>query len=108
MERVMKRLWVAAICCWLVQPRGGSAQKLNVLFIAMDDLRAEIGLLRVAGHEVAEHRRAGEDGSGVQPRVLPAGGVQPVADFAHDRPRPDTTKIYDLETHFGTRSARTW
>ena len=43
-------------------------------------------LLRLAAREVAEHRRAGEVAADVQPRVLPAGGVQPVADVAADRP----------------------
>src|SRR5688572_19800776 len=42
-------------------------------------------VLRARADEDAAHGRAGRAGAPVQPRVLPAGRVQPVADLAADR-----------------------
>ena len=61
-------------------------RKMNVLFIAVDDLKPALALRRRPARQDAEHRQAGRPRHRVHPGVLPAGGVQPVAVVAADRP----------------------
>ncbi len=64
-----------------------AAEKPNVLFIVADDLRAELGCYGSVAK--TPHLDAlAANGPPLRPRVLPAGGVQPVAVVVPHRPAP--------------------
>ena len=62
--------------------------ELNLLFIAVDDLRPELGMLREPDHPYAPHRLDCRARVNVPTRVLPASNLESVEDVAFDRAPP--------------------
>ena len=62
----------------------GAANKPNVLFIAVDDLRCEMGCYGVAEIKTPNYRPTGVVRCDVHARLLPASGMQSVASQCDD------------------------
>lgn len=99
-------LWAALLlpplaCDWL--PAGetaGGQRKLNVLFVAVDDLRPELGCYGVQGiHSPAIDALAAR-GTVFCRAYCQQAVCSPSRTSLLTGRRPDTTRVYDLETHF--------
>ena len=53
----------------------GPARKMNVLFIAVDDLNTALGNLWTSAGQIAQYRSAGPAGRSLRPRLLPVSAV---------------------------------
>jgi iduronate 2-sulfatase len=100
----MKRVaYVLALMGWLLVAVAGAAeQRPNVLFIPVDDLRTELGCYG-AEHIHSPHiDRLAKDGTVFLQAYCQQAVCSPSRTSLMTGLRPDSTKVYDLETHFRT------
>jgi iduronate 2-sulfatase len=77
-----------------------SAQPLNVLFIAVDDLRTDIGCYGVKHAKTPNIDRLAARGIVFDKAYCAQAVCSPSRTAILTGLRPDTTKVWDLETHF--------
>src|SRR5262245_60011279 len=94
--------WIAGVVAMVLAPAGAgaAAPKKNVLLIAVDDLRPEIG-----AYGVKLAKTPNIDALAAQAALFTRAYVQqavcsPSRTVLMTGRRPDTTKVYDLQTHF--------
>ena len=91
--------WISG---WLGIAAVGAAERPNVLFIAVDDLRTELGCYG-AGHIHSPHLdRLAKDGTVFLRAYCQQAVCSPSRTSLMTGLRPDSTKVYDLQTHFRT------
>ncbi|UCD30336.1 MAG: sulfatase [Planctomycetota bacterium] len=74
--------------------------KFNVLFIAVDDLRPELGCYGVTGIKSPNIDKLAREGTLFKRAYCQQAVCSPSRTSLLTGRRPDTTKIYDLSTHF--------
>lgn len=93
-----------ALLCWSVLPctMVGAAEtaKLNVLFIAVDDLRPEAGCYGSATIKTPHIDALASRGTVFHRAYCQQAVCSPSRTSLLTGRRPDTTKVYDLQTHF--------
>src|SRR5688500_3415291 len=97
----MKRIFTLAALSVLAVPAIGSgAEKLNVLFIAVDDMNNDLGCY---GHPLVKSPnidRLAKMGTRFDRAYCQYPLCSPSRSSLMTGLRPDTTKVYDLKTHF--------
>ena len=84
----------------LVASSAQSAEKPNVLFIAVDDLRPEFGAYGKSYIHSPNLDRLAKDGLTFNRAYCQQAVCSPSRSSLLTGTRPDTTKVYDLQTHF--------
>ncbi len=91
---------VAGICVAAVQAEEDAPRRLNVLFIAVDDLKPELGCYG-ASHIHSPHIDAlAAEGISFERAYCQQAVCSPSRTSLLLGRRPDTTRVYDLQTHF--------
>ena len=100
----MKHLtWVLAVGCLLGSLHiGAAAERPNVLFIAVDDLRTELGCYGATHIKSPNIDRLARDGTVFLRAYCQQAVCSPSRTSLMTGLRPDSTKVYDLDTHFRT------
>ena len=108
----MKRLAIClALTLAIVAGPGRAADrhaKMNVLFIAVDDLNNALGCY---GHPLVKSPnidRLAARGVPLRPRLLPVPAVQPQPVSLMTGLRPDTTRVFELQHRLPQASCPTW
>jgi len=104
-RRQFLRAGVATAACALVPSAlaslaGSEKRKLNVLFIAVDDLRPELGCYGVKGMKTPNIDALAASGTLFERAYCQQAVCSPSRTSLLTGLRPDTTRIYDLQTHF--------
>ena len=94
----MRLLILFSILCPLLT--ASSAQPLNVLFIAVDDLRPDIGCYGVSHAKTPNIDRLAARGIVFDKAYCAQAVCSPSRTAMLTGLRPDTTKVWDLDTHF--------
>ena len=94
--------WLAVVIglCTVAIGRIHAAEKLNVLFIAVDDLRPEFGAYGKTYIHSPNLDRLARRGVTFQRAYCQQAVCSPSRSSLLTGTRPDTTKVWDLETHF--------
>lgn len=87
-------------CLFLHAGLAAAAEKLNVLFIAVDDLRPEFGAYGKSYIHSPNLDRIAKAGLTFNCAYCQQAVCSPSRSSLLTGTRPDTTKVYDLETHF--------
>jgi arylsulfatase A-like enzyme len=99
----MKTPYILAALAALVLPAAGAERpRLNVLFIAVDDLRTELGCFGVGTIRAPNIDRLASRGTVFERAYCQQAVCSPSRTSLLTGCRPDTTKVYNLETHFRT------
>src|SRR5687767_15854053 len=80
----------------------GDAKRPNVLFIAVDDLRPQLGCYGQSQMKTPNIDALAERGLLFNRAYVQQAVCSPSRTSLLTGRRPDTTKVYDLETHFRT------
>ncbi len=104
-RRQFLRAGIAAAACALVPSAlatlaGAEKRKLNVLFIAVDDLRPELGCYGVKDMKTPNIDALAARGTLFERAYCQQAVCSPSRTSLLTGLRPDTTRIYDLQTHF--------
>lgn len=86
--------------CWATFPAFGASAKPNVLFIAVDDLRTELGCYGHKHIHSPNIDRIAKSGIVFRRAYCQQAVCSPSRSSLMTGTRPDTTKVWDLETHF--------
>jgi arylsulfatase A-like enzyme len=81
-------------------PVAAPAARMNVLFVAVDDLRPELGCYGVKGIRSPAIDRLAARGTVFERAYCQQAVCSPSRTSLLTGCRPDTTRVYDLETHF--------
>src|SRR5262245_16509932 len=106
MEKIMTKSWFALIALAVISfatadGAAAPAMRMNVLFIAVDDLRpAEIGCFGSPDVKSPNIDALAKRGMLFSRAYCQQAVCSPSRTSLMTGRRPDTTKIYDLETHF--------
>jgi iduronate 2-sulfatase len=95
----MKTLLRLLPCLWLVG-LAGAADRPNVLFIAVDDLRPELGCYGKGYIKSPNIDRIAKAGMVFNRAYCQQAVCSPTRSSLMTGTRPDTTKVWDLVTHF--------
>ncbi len=98
MKLGMNRAAIAAAC--VMSAAAGAATKPNILFIAVDDLRPELGCYGHAHIHSPAIDRIARSGMVFNRAYCQQAVCSPSRSSLLTGARPDTTRVYDLETHF--------
>ena len=82
------------------QTAGTSRPRMNVLFIAVDDLRPDVGCYGVTGVKSPNIDRLAAEGFLFERAYCQQAVCSPSRTSLLTGRRPDTTRVYDLSTHF--------
>ena len=94
-------LLAAGIILGMVFHSGAATEKsMNVLFFAVDDLRPELGCYGTPGIRSPNIDRLARSGMVFNRAYCQQAVCSPSRSSLLTGTRPDTTKVYDLETHF--------
>ncbi len=97
--------WVGVVCAALAAAGGlGAAErpKFNVLFVAVDDLRPQFGCYGDPLVKSPNLDRLAKEGLVFERAYCQQAVCSPSRTSLLTGRRPDTTKVYDLQTHFRT------
>ncbi len=98
-----RRVGIAALLATIVAPllaQDKPAERLNVLFIAIDDLRPDLGCYGVKSVHSPNIDRLAGAGTVFTRAYCQQAVCSPSRTSLLTGRRPDTTKVYDLQTHF--------
>lgn len=84
----------------IVASAGAAEKKMNVLFFAVDDLRPEFGAYGKSHVHSPNLDRLAKSGITFSRAYCQQAVCSPTRSSLLTGTRPDTTKVYDLETHF--------
>jgi iduronate 2-sulfatase len=106
-HRVLPFVWAllvgaAALCGWSGNAGAGEKQRLNVLFISVDDLRPQLGCYGDRVVRSPNIDRLASRGLVFNRAYCQQAVCSPSRTSLMTGRRPDTTRVYDLETHFRT------
>ncbi|MEQ1825969.1 MAG: sulfatase [Pirellula sp.] len=87
--------------CWMLMPMAW-AERPNILFIAVDDLRPEFGAYGADYVKSPNLDRIAKAGITFQRAYCQQAVCSPTRSSLMTGTRPDTTKVWDLNTHFRT------
>jgi arylsulfatase A-like enzyme len=93
-------LGVLAAFSLAAAPTLGAEKKFNVLFLAVDDLRPEFGAYGKSDIHSPNLDRIAKSGVTFRRAYCQQAVCSPSRSSLLTGTRPDTTKVYDLETHF--------
>ena len=100
----MKKYLLFALCsvalAATLSAQNKPAEKFNVLFIAVDDLRPELGCYGVSGVKSPNLDALAKSGLLFNRAYCQQAVCSPSRTSLLTGRRPDTTKVYELETHF--------
>ena len=82
---IVAAVLLLSCCCPGISAGETQASKPNILFIAVDDLRPELGCYGRDYIKSPNIDRIARGGDGFQPRLLPAGGLFTYTQQPHDR-----------------------
>ena len=97
----MKRI-LQLLACLLSAGLADAAEKPNILFIAVDDLRPEFGAYGFDYIKSPNLDRLAKSGITFKRAYCQQAVCSPSRSSLMTGTRPDTTKVWDLETHFRT------
>ncbi|MEZ6114870.1 MAG: sulfatase [Pirellulaceae bacterium] len=105
MSRVRAAVWrfallVACVAVGVIQVRPAAAERPNVLFIAVDDLRPELGCYGATHIHSPNIDRLAASGTVFRRAYCQQAVCSPSRSSLMTGLRPDSTRVYDLETHF--------
>lgn len=91
---------VCILLCWLPALNAAEPRKPNILFIAVDDLRPELGCYGKDHIKSPNIDRIAKAGMVFNRAYCQQAVCSPTRSSLMTGTRPDTTKVWDLDTHF--------
>jgi arylsulfatase A-like enzyme len=96
----MMKPWIFLLVWFASLLGSGAAERWNVLFIAVDDLRPDLGCYGVAAARTPHLDRLAARGVVFDRAYCQQAVCSPSRSSILTGRRPDATKVYDLDTHF--------
>lgn len=96
----MKKIIVRVLPSLLIAGFAQAAERPNVVFIAIDDLRPELGVYGNSYIKSPNIDRLGKEGMIFDRAYVQQAVCSPSRTSVMTGARPDTTKVWDLKTHF--------
>ncbi len=102
LSRLASGLFAVCVCAFSLSTHAAEAKKYNVLFFAVDDLRPEFGAYGSKIVKSPNLDALAVKGLTFQRAYCQQAVCSPSRSSLLTGTRPDTTKVWDLETHFRT------